>query len=289
MTPPAETPTRRPRVTAADRRNASALAVERAAEILLLLGQQYDGSLSVSELAGATNASGSAVHRILTALRRKQLVDQDPSTQRYFLSWRMLALSRQLSSRADLRNLSLPYMTHLRDLTYETVTLNVRSGAERVCIEQVEGLHEIRWVAEIGRLAPLYTGVTGVVLLAYASPRDMETYLRGLNALRRGDPTVPSRDDLEKALQRVAAKGYALSQPRRLYGIDAVSAPVMGPEGRIAAALTVAGPAERCTVERLESWVPELIKATREISELLMRHIPPVEREAAEGRAVRNA
>jgi IclR family KDG regulon transcriptional repressor len=255
-----------------ERTNASALAVERAAEILLLLAGKYDGTLSVSELARSTKASGSAVHRILTALRRKQLVDQDPETQRYALSWRMLVLSRQLSSRADLRNLTYPYMIRLRDLTSETVTLNVRSGSERVCIEQVEGSHEIRWVAEIGQLAPLHSGVTGEMLLACAPPAEREAYLRSLNRLRRTSPSVPERADLEPRVAKVMEKGYALAQSSRVYGIDAVSAPIMGAANRVAAALTVAGPAERCSLERLESWVPDLTSATREISELLVRH-----------------
>jgi DNA-binding transcriptional ArsR family regulator len=93
-----------------ERSNASALAVERAAEILLLLAQSDTGSLSVSELARETKASGSAIHRILTALRRKQLVDQHPVTQRYALSWRMLTLFRQMNSRADIRGVVYPYM-----------------------------------------------------------------------------------------------------------------------------------------------------------------------------------
>ncbi len=259
-------------VRVVERSNASALAVERAAEILLLLAGKYDGTLSVSELARETKASGSAVHRILTALRRKQLVDQDPETQRYALSWRMLVLSRQLSSRADLRNLTYPYMVRLRDLTTETVTLNVRSGSERVCIEQAEGTHEIRWVGQIGQLAPLHSGVTGEMLLACAPASEREAYLRSLNRLRRTSPGVPERADLEARVARVMEKGYALAQSSFVYGIDAVSAPIMGAENRVAAALTIAGPAERCSLERLESWVPDLTAATREISELLVRH-----------------
>ena len=252
-----------------ERRNASALAVERAADILLLLAQEHDGLLSVSELARLTRSSGSAVHRILTALKRKDLVDQDPDTQRYFLSWRMLALSRQLRPRADLRKIAYPRMVHLRDVTSETVTLNVRSGTERVCIEQVEGIHEIRWIAEIGVLAPLHSGVTGVVLLAYSNETDRNSYLRSLNRFRRSDPSVPDRETLAKLLEQVVADGYALEHPRRVFGIDAVSAPVMGPDGQAVAALTIAGPGERCTADRLKSWVPVLLSMTNEISNLL--------------------
>ncbi len=209
------------------------------------------------------------MHRILTALKRKDFVDQDPETQRYFLSWRVLALSRQLRPRADLRKVAYPRMVHLRDVTSETVTLSVPSGTERVCIEQVEGIHEIRWIAEIGLLAPLHSGVTGAVLLAYSSEAEKNSYLRGLNRLRRSDPSVPDRETLAKLLEQVLTHGYALEHPRRIFGVDAVSAPVMGLDGHAVAALTIAGPGERCTADRLKSWVPELLSMTNEIAQLL--------------------
>ena len=241
-----------PDIEAAADGSASALAVERAAEILLLLAQTDSGSLSVTELARETKASGSAIHRILTALRRKQLVDQHPETQRYALSWRMLTLFRQMNSRADLRGVVYPYMVRLRDLTAETITLNVRSGFERVCIEAVEGAHEVRWVAQIGQLAPLHSGVTGELLLAYAAEPERRAFWRHLVQLRKADPSIPSRSALEGRVQAIAAQGYALARSTNVQGIDAVSAPILGADRRIAAALTIAGPAERCTLERLE-------------------------------------
>jgi IclR family KDG regulon transcriptional repressor len=263
--------------SAPERSNASALAVERAAEILLLLAQADDGSLSVTELARETEASGSAIHRILTALRRKQLVDQHPDTQRYALSWRMLTLFRQMNSRADLRGVVYPYMVRLRDLAAETVTLNVRSGFERVCIEAVEGSHEVRWVAQIGQLAPLHSGVTGELLLAYAGEADLQAYWRRRAQLRKADPSIPPRANLTSRLKVIAAKGYALAQSTRVRGIDAVSAPIVHANRQIAAALTIAGPAERCTLEQLEGWLPELIGATDEISQVVNRSLPAVD------------
>ncbi|MGA8417607.1 MAG: IclR family transcriptional regulator [Candidatus Dormiibacterota bacterium] len=252
-------------------RSASALAVERAAEILLLLAQTDTGSLSVTELARETKASGSAIHRILTALRRKQLVDQHPETQRYALSWRMLTLFRQMNSRADLRGVVYPYMLRLRDLTAETITLNVQTGFERVCIEAVEGTHEIRWVAQIGQLAPLHSGVTGELLLAYAAEPDRRAYWSHLAQLRKLDPAIPSRAVLVRRVETIASEGYALAQSSHVQGIDAVSAPILGPDRSIAAALTIAGPAERCTLERLEAWLPDLLAAAGEVSQVLDR------------------
>ncbi len=252
-----------------DRTNASALAVERAAEIMFLLAEWGDGS--VSELSEATGSTGSAVHRILTALRRKDLVSQDVDSQRYALSWAVLGLARALSARSDLRTLAYEHMVKIRDVSEETVTLNVRSGLERVCIEQVESFHEVRWVAEIGRVVPLHSGVTGKVLLAYATPKEITAYLGSLDTGRRSGPDIPESSTLARELDQVRQRGYALAVRDRIRGISAISAPIREPGGMVGAALTLAGPAERCTHEQLKSWVPHLTKATQEISELLGR------------------
>lgn len=263
----AAAPRRSPKVI--ERPNASALAVERAAEIMFLLAEWGDGS--VSELAETTGSTGSAVHRILTALKRKELVAQDGDSQRYSLSWSVLSLARSLSSRADVRTLAHPRMVKLRDQSEETLTLNVRSGLNRVCIEQVESQHEVRWVAEIGRVVPLHSGVTGKVLLAFATPKEADAYLRSLDARRREDSSVPDRATLSAQLEEIRQRGYALAVKDRVRGISAISAPIREPGGMVSAALTMAGPAERCTPEKLKGWVPLLTRATQDISDLLGR------------------
>jgi DNA-binding IclR family transcriptional regulator len=252
-----------------ERPNASALAVERAAEIMFLLAEWGDGS--VSELAETTGSTGSAVHRILTALKRKDIVAQDDDSQRYSLAWSVLSLARSLSARADIRTLAHPQMVRLRDQSEETLTLNVRSGLNRVCIEQVESLHEVRWVAEIGHIVPLHSGVTGKVLLAYAGAKEADAYLRSLDVRRREDSSVPDRSTLAAQLVEIKQRGYALATKDRVRGISAISAPILEPGGMVSAALTLAGPAERVTQEKLKGWVPLLTRATQEISDLLGR------------------
>jgi DNA-binding IclR family transcriptional regulator len=248
-------------------RGGSALAVERAAEIMFLLAQR--GNASISELALATGSSGSAVHRILTALKRKQLVEQDLDSQRYELSRAVLTLANSLSARADVRTFSIPRMYKLRDRSQETVTLNVPSGDGRVCVEQVEGLHEVRWVSEIGRVFPLHSGVTGKVLLAHADPKALAAYLRSLDARRKREPEAPDRESLERELREIRQAGYALAVRDRVAGIAGISAPVLEASGSVGAAITIAGPAWRCTRERLEAWVPHLLSATEEVSGML--------------------
>jgi DNA-binding IclR family transcriptional regulator len=245
----------------------SAVAVERAADLLFLIAER--GEASLTDLARAIGSSGSAVHRILTALKNKGLIQQTTENGPYSMSWSILALTQRLTAQADLRSLSLPHMTELRDLTGETVTLNVRSGFDRVCIDQVEGPHEVSWRQDIGKISPLYGGATGKVLLAYLEPEDLKEFWRAVKPQKLTPYTVTSREEMSKEIELIRERGYAFGTQDRLLGVAGISAPIFDSAGHASGALTIAGPSERCTNEHLEQWVEPLTAATRRISQLI--------------------
>jgi DNA-binding IclR family transcriptional regulator len=243
----------------------SAVAVERAADLLFLIAER--GEASLTDLARAIGSSGSAVHRILTALKNKGLIQQSTENGPYSMSWSILALTQRLTAQTDLRSLSLPFMTELRDLTGETVTLNVRSGFDRVCIDQVEGPHEVSWRQDIGKISPLYGGATGKVLLAYLEPEELKAFWRTVKMQKLTPYTVTSREELLKEIELIRNRGYAFGTQDRLIGVAGIAAPIFDSSGHAAATLTIAGPADRCTSDRLEQWVEPLTAATQKISQ----------------------
>jgi IclR family acetate operon transcriptional repressor len=245
----------------------SAVAVERAADLLFLIAER--GEASLTDLARSIGSSGSAVHRILTALKNKGLIQQAVENGPYSMSWSILALTQRLTAAADLRSLSMPFMTSLRDLTAETVTLNVRSGFDRVCIDQVEGPHEVSWRQDIGKISPLYGGATGKVLLAYLSAADLKEFWRTVKLVKLTPYTVTSRPALIEELEVIRRRGYAFGTQDRLLGVAGIAAPIFDTAGKAAATLTIAGPAERCSSEQLEVWVEPLTAATQKISQLI--------------------
>lgn len=235
--------------------------------MLALLAERR--SASVMELAAAAGVSGSAVHRILTALRRKGLIEQDPMSDRYQLSWGILTLARSLVNRDQLRTVALRYMTELRDLTSETVTLYARSGFERVCVEQVESVHEICYRAEIGRSLPLYAGASGLALLAHLPDAELDEFFRSVKLSSLTPQTIDERSKLEDELRRIRAQGHALASNDRLLGLAGLSAPILHESGLADSVLTVAGPAERVMSGDLDAWIAALKRATGEISFVL--------------------
>jgi DNA-binding IclR family transcriptional regulator len=216
---------------------------------LTLLAEKGDST--VTELARNIGSSASVVHRILTALRRQGFVEQDPFSERYRLSWTVLKLSRSLIERSDVREMALPHIRRLTNEIGETVTLSVRVGFDRVLIEQVIPDQEVHWRAPIGSISPLYAGATGKVLLAYMREADAARFFAEVELRSLTDHTAAGQADLELELSRIRRDGYALGDRDRVADVAGASVPIFEADGRVNFALSVAGPAQRCPVDRL--------------------------------------
>jgi DNA-binding IclR family transcriptional regulator len=257
----------RRRPSGSSRPNASAVAVERAVDVLFLIAE--NGEQSITELSRTVGSSGSVIHRILVALTRKGMVEQRSDTERYALSWSILGLSSSLTKRTNLRTASLPFMIDLRDLTGETVCLGVRVGFQRMAVEQVESLHEVRWVANLGARLPLHMGATGKALLAYMNPTELPTYLSNFHPVKLTPDTITDPDVLRRELENIRRRGVAISTNDRIAGLGGISAPIFDGSGAAIAVLTIAGRAERLSPSLLKNWAAPLIDATSKISRLM--------------------
>ena len=258
---------KRARVAMTEKSYASAVAVERAVDVLTQLAEK--GEMSVSELSSSLGIGKTAIHRILTAFTRKGLVDHDDRDERYRLSWRILTLTRGIARETDLRSAALPAMMKLRDLTQETVSLHVRSDFSRICVEEVDGLHELRWRAEVGSIGPLYAGAGGKTLLTHLSDPERKRYYRRVKRPKLTRNTVTDEKAIENELAEIREQGFAVSHGDRLLGGTGIAAPVYDVHGTVVGAMTIAAPTERCTPKALQAWIPAVVAAARQVSQLL--------------------
>ena len=116
----------------------SVAAVERAMDVLLYFGRTDQPDLGVTEIAAALGLTKAAVHRILTALRSRDLITLDTSTRRYALGHAAVALGRAYLARTDVRAMAAPELKSLSERTHETATLSLRRGDTRLYADQVE-------------------------------------------------------------------------------------------------------------------------------------------------------
>lgn len=237
-------------------------AVERALDVLLCFAEGSEWGLT--EIAGRVGLHKSTVFRLLATLEAKGFLKRDEATEKYRLGLSVLELSAHLSRSDDPSVVLLPEMERLRDELGETVSLYVRDRSERVRIQAVQSTQAIRRVADVGARLPLSVGASSKVLLAFSEP--------GVRGGVMSDPSWPAglqRQAFAKQLDDIVASGYATSFEEREPGAAAVSAPIFNRSGKLVAALSVSGPSNRLTPDRMHEHAPAIMEAARRMGALL--------------------
>jgi IclR family acetate operon transcriptional repressor len=145
------------------------------------------------------------------------------------------------------------------------VNLAVLDGLEVVNIDQVAGDHVVLNVNWVGKRTPLHCTSNGKVLLAHLPEDRWDRVLAG-PLDRPTSRTITDPDLLRAQLRRARARGYAYTVEELEVGLNAVAAPVRGPEGEVVAAVSVAGPAYRVTPERIPELARAVVEAGIEVS-----------------------
>lgn len=237
-------------------------AVDRALDILLVFTEEKE--LGLSEIAKRISLHKSTVHRLIGSLESKGFVMRNPETEKYKLGYRILELSSNLTQSDDISILLLPEMEKLRDLVGETISLYVRDGTERIRIQAVQSNQPIRRVAPIGARMPLTVGASSKLLVAFEDEDTRNQILRNTSW-----PEKVEREQFLAQLERIRKQGYATSVEERELGAAAVSAPIFNRKGKVIAALSISGPSNRLTQEKMQEIAAPLVDAATRMAKMV--------------------
>ncbi|OZM77733.1 hypothetical protein CFP66_33740 [Pseudonocardia sp. MH-G8] len=244
---------------------ASGSLIHRAAHILTVLAAA-EQPLSIRALAERAELSKSAVQRILADLVATDLATQEPVTRRYRLGPRTLALGMAYQRRIDVRRVALPRMAQLRDATGETVGISVSLADQLLHVDQVESASPLHARFDIGRPLPLWSGAPARLFLAVRDDEDIRRVVSERAGTDLTPVNPPDPEALVQDVQAVRAAGYACAFEETLPGVNTMSVPVRGPQGELAAVLSLTAPTARLPRKRVEELMPEVAACARAIS-----------------------
>ena len=241
-------------------------------DILETIKESASG-LKLAELARAVDLPKATVYRILTTLEGRGYLDRRENGT-YRLARKLFDLQRAVPMEQILSEVARPVMEQLGDLCKETVNLGVLDAGEVVVINTVESLQAVRMSSKIGRRRHVHTTALGKALLAGMSDKELLRVIR-LKRLPRLTPhTLANQADLLANLREVSKLGYAIDNQENEIDGRCVGAPILGPEGRVVAAMSISAPVFRMSVGQAKSLVPKLKEACVAISEAIRSHGP---------------
>jgi DNA-binding IclR family transcriptional regulator len=223
-------------------------AVNRALNILAALAAVAE-PLRLAQIAQATGLYKSTILRLMSSLAGAGYVMR-LRDGRYGLGASAFRLGLAYERQNPVRRHVLPVLNDLVANGTESSSFHViHDATTRLCLFRVNSSHSTLDRIEAGSLFPLDRGAAGRVLLAYSRP---------------DDPT-------HEALREL---GYAFSRGERDPSCCGLAAPVFGPTGEIAGAISLSGPGERFTEGAIAHMRRLLLKSSKQVTQLLGGAVP---------------
>ncbi|UQS30894.1 IclR family transcriptional regulator [Streptomyces fradiae] len=228
--------------------------VDRALSILPLLAR---GPADLGQVAARLGVHKSTALRLLRTLHEHGLVHRQQD-QRYRLGARLFALAHEAAESLDVREVAHPHLVRLNEETGHTVHLAVREGDEVLYIDKVESRYPVRMYSRIGRPVAVTVAAVAKVVLADLPEPELHALTARLDYPRYTPRSTPDAAAFRAELAAVREQGWAADLGGHEESINCVAAPVRGPDGRVAAALSVSAPSVVVTAEELLALLPRV-------------------------------
>lgn len=263
-------------------------SVDRALRLLALVGREDDRGLSLSDAVEESGLNKPTVRRLLLALMRAGLVEQDGATRRYFLGESAFVLGVLASRRHGLLEIAVESVREMSAATLDTGFVSVRQGDYSVCLHREEGAYPVRTHAlQAGYRHPLGIGAGSLAILAALPDEEVERVLAANARVLAAQYPLFTPDRLRAEVAETRRRGHSLNPGLLVAGSWGMGAAVSYPDGRVAGALSIAAVDSRMRPERQPELAATLDAAVATVEGKLRRmfrpRIPPAEAAPARG------
>ena len=223
----------------------SSKSLQKALRILLYMGENGP-EMGVTQLASGLSLNKTTVHRLLNAMEKFDLIERDPEGDRYRLGLKLHDLGTKAVESRSLRTEAHRYLLELSRVSRESVSLAVPGPGGVVCLDRADSRDTVITVSTpIGSRFPAHCTAVAKAALAYLPEDEVDAILRGAQLTPYTTSTLTSLPKLKENLREVAQRGYAMDCQETERGLTGVAAPVRSREGRVIAAVGMAGPTTR--------------------------------------------
>ena len=206
----------------------------------------------MAELAESLGVSRNSVFRITSTLHAKGYLVRDERTKRFTLGRVLLRLGYAAVGAGNLVERCLDLMRELRDTTRESTFLGVLAGADGVVLEQLPGLHPVKFLVDVGTRFPLNTSAPAKAMMAALPEAEREAIVAQMPFAPFNNFTITTREAYRAELAIARARGYAVDHAEEIEGVHCVGAAVLDHRDRPVAGVWVTGPANRMPAERFD-------------------------------------
>jgi len=255
-------------------------SVDRALRLLSLIGREPAGGLPLNVIVSESGLNKPTARRLLMALMRAGLVEQEAKTRHYCLGEEAFVLGVLAGRRHGLLELGMASLRRLSDTTLDTSFLSVRRETYAICLHREEGTFPVRTHAlQAGDQHPLGVGAGSLAMLAGLPDDDVDRVMAAnARVLLQNYPGFPP-DQIRTDLALTRQCGYSLNPGRLVASSWGIGAAFRYPDGRVAGAFSLAAIDSRMhhgrQIELAQHLAAEVSRMEALLAEMfLSKHVP---------------
>lgn len=221
--------------------------------------------VGVTELATLFGSSKATVYRHLQTLVRHGFLRQEPATMRYEVGIKLFILGERIRERFDVLAVARDEMASLREEVDQAVTLSTLVHDQVVVLEVLQGRAIVNFATQPGTVLDLHASAHGKVALAFGPAALIEVCVA--RPMKAWTPqTICTRAALERAVQQVRMRGWAVAPNEVLQGVNGLAAPIFNHLGAYVGAVAAVGSIQHIAATPSKQQVAAVVGAAERIS-----------------------
>ena len=222
---------------------------------------------SIPDMIEALGYHKSSIQRIVSTLEGEGFLKRAQANRGvYRLGPQVLFLGSIADMSTDLRSIARPIMAKLVERVRETCYLCVLEGNQCLYVEKVECSQPIQIIHAVGKRNPLHSTGVGKALMSGMTDKEIKKIVSESGLKGFTPNTITKVDQLLHEVEEIRKRGVAYDLEELDLGVKCVAAPIHNHAGRVVAAISISGPAQRFTPKAFPRFEKEVMASARAIS-----------------------
>ena len=236
-------------------------AVEQAMRVLFRIAQSDSAHMNLTQICEETGIHKSTAFCLLHTLRKYGIVQTQGRGKGYTLGPGLIGLSRRFLDTLSAPRLADPILADLAGKAGVTAALGLIADDNVFVAAKHEGGIPLGITMRVGHRFPLTFGCHGKAICAFLPETERDALLKEKKLYFHGDPSAFDRKRFMKEIAKCRRDGFAEDLEETMPGLNAVAAPVIGPNQRPIGYIVLLGLASLEAVRRYGPMVAEAAKS----------------------------
>jgi DNA-binding IclR family transcriptional regulator len=225
-------------------------------------------SVKPTDLIESMGLPKPTIHRLLQTAEAEGFLQRDIDGRSYGPGDRLRALAVNTMSSERVRTARLAIMKSAAEEIGETINLATPDREGMTYLDRVETKWPLRIQLPRGTQVPFHCTASGKMYLSSLKSTTLNSVLNSKPLEKLTEQTISDPEVLRRELAEIRKQGFSQDNEEFMTGMAAIAVPILDPQDRLLATLSVHAPVTRCSLEQIIGFLEPLRTAADKLSEL---------------------